>query len=447
MNRPPKFIAILQCPTPPQPRIGTRQKTDPMTRLLTALLSLLAMLSAHATSPNVVFIISDDQHYGDYGFMGHEQVATPHLDALAARSLVFRRGYVTTSLCCPSLASIITGQRPANHGITGNTVAPNRAIFRNQQQAYIEMMQAADTLPEMLAEHGYLSFQSGKWWCGSYENGGFTHGMTHGDPDRGGRHGDAGLTIGRQGMEPIANFLDHAVSEEKPFFLWYAPFLPHTPHNPPDRLFEKYRGLTPSPSIARYWAMCEWFDETCGQLIAMLEERGITENTIMIYVCDNGWITLPGRSAYAPRSKRSPYEGGIRTPIMVSWPGVIEPGTRDGIATNLDLVPTVLAACELMIPESVDGIDLLAPANQSRDTFSGAVYSHDAVDIHSPEANLEYLWRIEGHWKLILPNPQRFPNRPIELYNIRDDPEETEDQSASHPDVVRQMIGVLTSGP
>ena len=84
--------------------------------------------------------------------------------------------------------------------------------------------------------------QSGKWWEGSYQRGGFTEGMTRGYPEKGGRHGDDGLGIGRNGMEPVLDFIDRSVADEKPFFVWYAPFLPHTPHNPPGRLFEKYQG-------------------------------------------------------------------------------------------------------------------------------------------------------------------------------------------------------------
>jgi len=414
--------------------------------VLTCLLFVLAS-AARAATPNVVFIVSDDQHFGDYGFMGHEHVQTPNLDALAQRSRVYRRGYVTTSLCCPSLASMITGQYPRHTGITGNLPGQNRPEFGGQQRAYIEMMREAGPLPALLAEHGYLSFQSGKWWCGGYSVGGFTHGMTHGDGARGGRHGDVGLAIGRQGLQPIADFLDLAAEEEQPFFLWYAPFLPHTPHNPPQRLFEKYRRLNDSPHVARYWAMCEWFDESCGQLLAMLEDKGVADNTIILYVCDNGWINRPDRQAYAPRSKRSPYEGGLRTPIMVCWPGVVEPGEGEGIATNLDLVPTVLAACDIAIPERVDGVDLLDPANQGRDAFSGAVYSHDAVDVHTPEANLEYRWRIDGRWKLILPNTARFPDRSTELYDILADPGERHEVSARHPDVVAAMTQDLTPKP
>ena len=100
--------------------------------------------------------------------------------------------------------------------------------------------------------------------------GGFTHGMTHGGP-----HGDAGLKIGHEGMNEIFDFIEDA--GDKPFFVWYAPFLPHTPHNPPKRLFDKYAKKTESKFIARYWTMCEWFDETCGELLDHLDEKNLAK--------------------------------------------------------------------------------------------------------------------------------------------------------------------------
>lgn len=385
--------------------------------------------------PNVLLIISDDQHYGDYGFMGHPTIQTPRIDQLAAESLLFRRGYVSTSLCCPSLASMITGQYPRNNKITGNLVAP----LKEQQAVYIQRMLDAPTIPRILGEHGYLSLQTGKWWHGNFANGGFTHGMSHGDVARGGRHGDEGLVIGREGLNPIPRFIDHAKAEEKPFFIWYAPFLPHTPHTPPQRLLEKYQAKTDSPHIARYWAMCEWFDESCGQLLDLLEEKGVADNTIVLYICDNGWIQRPNGGGYAERSKRSPNDGGLRTPIMVKWPGHLRPQEAPGIATNLDLLPTILSACGIEVPESVDGVNLLKPEHWNRREFTGAVYSHDAVDINDPEANLLYRWRIDEQWKLIEPNPARLPDEKPELFNILEDPTEQNNVAEQNPDVVKQM--------
>ena len=144
--------------------------------------------SAVQLAPNVVLIISDDQGWADYGFMGNQSVKTPHLDKLANESLLFERGYVAAPLCRPSLASMLTGLYPFQHGITGNDVNGNK----NRAELDIPLRQKFYTYQNFvrtLTNNGYLAHQSGKWWEGSWEDGGFTHGMTHGDPGRGGRHG------------------------------------------------------------------------------------------------------------------------------------------------------------------------------------------------------------------------------------------------------------------
>ena len=147
------------------------------------------------------------------------------MDSLAAESLLFERGYVTSPLCRPSLASMLTGRQPFQHGITGNDVdgRNNRAALDGPVR---ESFSRLPTFVKALVAKGYMAHQSGKWWEGSWRDGGFTHGMTHGDPGRGGRHGDAGLAIGREGMEPVLSFIDEAAQAQKPFLVWYAPFLP-----------------------------------------------------------------------------------------------------------------------------------------------------------------------------------------------------------------------------
>jgi len=180
--------------------------------------------SAEAGLPNVVLIISDDQGWTDYGFMGHETIRTPSLDRLAGESALFTRGYVPSSLCRPSLATLATGLFPHQHRISGNDPAGHRRSGGKQlRERLIANIDRVPTLPRLLAEKGYLSHQSGKWWEGDFRRGGFTHGMTRGFPNPGGRHGDDGLKIGRQGMQPIFDFIDEARQRNKPFFLWYAP--------------------------------------------------------------------------------------------------------------------------------------------------------------------------------------------------------------------------------
>ena len=130
-------------------------------------------------------------------------------------------------------------------------------------------------------------------------------------------------------MKPVSLFIEMAQTSKAPFFLWYAPMMPHQPHNPPERLLAHYRDKAPSPQVARYWAMCEWFDETCGELLDFLDTQKIADNTLVIFLADNGWIQDPQADRYAPRSKQSPYEGGLRTPILVRWPGKVAPRTCD----------------------------------------------------------------------------------------------------------------------
>ncbi|MDX1564523.1 MAG: sulfatase-like hydrolase/transferase, partial [Phycisphaeraceae bacterium] len=270
------------------------RKKRPKYRIVLLMLVGLVNLPGFASAaekdnkpPNIVLILSDDQAWSDYGFMGHEAIRTPHLDALAEQSLLFERGYVASPLCRPSLASIVTGLYPHQHGVTGNDVdgRNNRAALSAK---VTEAFHKHPSLIRLLTSNGYLAHQSGKWWEGSYKDGGFTHGMTHGDPKRGGRHGDAGLSIGRKGLKPIADFVDHAVEQKKPFFIWYAPFLPHTPHNPPQRLLSKYAVSNRPKDVAKYYAMCEWFDETCGKLVKLIDDRGLRKNTMFLYICDNG---------------------------------------------------------------------------------------------------------------------------------------------------------------
>ncbi|HUF61691.1 MAG TPA: sulfatase-like hydrolase/transferase [Verrucomicrobiales bacterium] len=437
--------------------------------LLLSILNLAGVAALHAAAgpeipqpspPNVVLIVSDDQAWTDYGFMGHPLIRTPRLDRLAAESLLFTHGYVPGSLCCPSLASIITGLYPHQHGITSNE-PPRRLAqgnpYRDDPQFLGDLeylnsrMREAPALPRMLEPLGYRSFQSGKWWMGSPGNGGFTEGMTHGDPARGGRHGDEGLRIGREGMEPVFDFIRRC--GDKPFFVWYAPFLPHTPHDPPERFLAKYRDATESPHVARYFAMCEWFDETCGALLDFLEEHSLSERTLVAYVADNGWIQDPEAPRYALRSKQSPYDGGLRTPLMLRWPGRITPDRIERAVSSIDLAPTLLKACGLQAPAAMPGVDLRdLDAVQERRTVFGDCHLHHAIDVRDPTANWTYRWCLRDGWKLILPNPKNVGEGAppgaagsgrVELYHVAEDPHETQDLAASEPDKVMELSAAI----
>jgi arylsulfatase A-like enzyme len=435
--------------------------------LLTAFASVLLHASsvlAATQKPNIVLSISDDQALTDYGFMGHPEIETPHLDQLARRSLVFERGYVTAPLCRPSLASIVTGLYPFQHGITGNDVDGG-----NQRAALDvplrESFHKHPSVIKLLTDNGYLAHQSGKWWEGSWKDGGFTHGMTHGDPKRGGRHGDQGLKIGREGMNPVTDFIDMAVAEKKPFFIWYAPFLPHTPHNPPERLLTKYSQEGRASDVAKYYAMCEWFDETCGELLDHLDKKKIADNTLIIYVCDNGWAAASTNAddpnqkqwkSFALRSKGSPYENGIRTPIMLAWPSQLKPERSEAFAQSIDFFPTIAAAVGLDTPANLPGVNLLdANARQARKQLFGVTHAIHNLTVGDPDDTQQYLWCVEAEWKLIVRyhgndttnyrNVHSWDKAPYRLFNLKKDPHEKNNLAAERPEIVERLRKAIST--
>ncbi|WP_405290935.1 sulfatase-like hydrolase/transferase [Algibacter sp. Ld11] len=394
-------------------------------------------------APNVVFILSDDQSWTDYGFMGDENIETPRIDQFVKESLTFTRGYVPTPLCSPSLATIITGLYPKDHGVLGNDKVYERGNIRGKERAeaykpIITAFEKQTTLPDLLKEKGYLSFQTGKWWHGNHKVGGFDYGMTHGDPKRGGRHGDYGLEIGRKGLDTLNSYVDLALKQKKPFFLWYAPFLPHRPHNPPARLYEKYKKKTDSEHLAKYWAMCEWFDETCGELFDLFEDKGLTENTLFVYVCDNGWAQNPEKSGYLKHSKRAPFDMGIRTPIMYKWKGKITPKLdTKTITSSIDMVPTVLDILGIEKPQNLPGLSVLdTKALNERKGVFGEVYAHDFDTI---ENSMYYNMAIFPPYKIIVPDPVRKKDEVVQLFNIDEDPFEKHNLATSHPEIVKEL--------
>ena len=430
--------------------------------LLPLLLLSAVACGAEVKRPNIVLILSDDQGYTDYGFMGHPEIETPHLDQLARESALFRRGYVPTALCRPSLMTLITGLYSHQNKTTGNDPAGTPANRAHAEQAgkparelLISHIDKTGSLPKWLAKQGYVSHQSGKWWEGSYQRGGFTDGMTKGFPNRGGRHGDAGLSIGRQGIQPVTEFIDRSVAAKKPFFVWYAPFMPHTPHTPPARLLEKYKAKGVQERIAKYYAMCEWFDETCGALVKHIDDSGLKENTLVLYVCDNGWIQTE-QGSYAPRSKRSPNEFGTRTPIMFRWPGTIKASDRPELCSSIDFVPTVLAASGASAPHDFPGLNLLPALSKGepikRDTLFGESFAHDIADIENPQASLLYRWVIHGHDKLLLtydgaPGKMKYPPQSgaTQLFDLKADPHEKVNLASQKPERVTQLTALLNA--
>ncbi len=406
-------------------------------QMLTALMVFCAAVTNAAESPpNVVMLVGDDMGWTDYGFMGHKIVKTPFLDKLAGEGAVFPNGYVPTSLCRASLATLLTGLYASQHNICCNDPPPG--IDRSEM---LPFLRDAPTIPRLLKGHGYRSLQTGKFWEGHFSNGGFTEGMT-----TKGRHGDDGLVIGRKTMQPIYDFITSC--DKTPFFVWYAPMLPHEPHNPPEHILKKYLVEGDDQRQAKYWAMCEWFDETCGELVKWLDEHGHREDTLIVYVVDNGWLQTNGPvrqgDQFLTRSKNTPYEDGVRTPIIFRRPGWIAPSRRTELVSTIDVAPTILSACEVTLPAKLPGVSLLPLMRESkpldRHEVRGEIYLHDCVELGKPQLSVTHRWIRQDDWKLIV--PMKAGASP-ELYRLTHDPHEKQDLAKDHPAQVDELTRLL----
>lgn len=402
------------------------------------------VVGAKSPKPNVILIISDDHAFTHYGFMGHEIVQTPHLDRLAAESLLYTRGYVMP-VCSPSLASLLTGKMPSAHGITGNDLSAGRSQPGQREALAGRLFANSLMLPKAVTAAGYLTFQTGKIWNGTYKDFGFTHGMT----DTAGRHGDAGLKIAREGMKPIYDFIETAKAEKKPFFIWHAPFLPHDPHNPTEERLAKYKGKGPTPAAEKYHAMVDWLDETTGELDEFLEKNDLKANTVILYLADNGWDAAHGYEGN--RAKLSPYETGIRTPMFIRWPGKVKPLRDDEtLAHIIDFPTTILGITGAKNPGDLPGLNLMdREAMKARKSVFVEVYTHDIADLADPVKSRIADVVIDGWWKLIVPGPAK-PDRPfssvpaaVVLFDLKNDPLEQNDLAKNHPAEVARLKGLL----
>ena len=433
--------------------------------------------------PNIVLIISDDQTYTDFGFMGNSQVQTPHLDRLAKQSARYVNGYVPSSVCRPSLVTLLTGLYPHQHGVYFNHPPPGFAKLTRSpeidKQKHDELRAIAAekitrvaTLPRLLASNGYRCLQTGKYWEGHWRNAGFTEGMTTAEPS-GGTHGDKalangdvvahgngdhGLTIGRETMQPIESFIDDC--GDTPFFIWYAPFLPHAPHDSPKRYYDRYIGRSDVPAhCIPYYAAISQFDDTVGHIVQMIERRGIAPRTLFLFVVDNGWEPDPKRHVvgrdewdHTKRSKRAPFDYGLRTPILLRWDGETKAATHDELCSSIDVMPTLLSACGLKdSAANLPGVDLMPSArgesrlDAERPVF-GEIYPGDATKLDAPSHDIAYRWIRQGGFKLITLHTHgkrtawnAYLSRDA-LFNLSRDPAETENLIARS-----DYQGVVTS--
>ena len=433
--------------------------------------------------PNIILIIADDLGWPYLGFLGDQNVLTPNMDVLGNGGAVFEVGHTTSNFCRPTLQSLITGLYPIQYAQRAEAIADEqlssqpmppavdtdreRELLRRQYET--SAIEHFNTLPRLLADAGYVSHQSGKWWEQSYTHGGFTHGMTEtwawsDAVDLGDRWfftfmGGRGNEIGRETMAPVTDFIRE--NAETPFFMWYGPALPHTPLNAPDEFYKYYQDRDDlSESAKLYYANITWFDWGVGQILDTLRTERLIDNTLIIFINDNGW-EQPADIEYAsnhitfanggPRGKGSFFETAFRTPIIFYWRGRIAP-FRDSstLVSALDIFPTILDYAGLSADGSLPGYSLRQAIEGSeipapRSFFVGSMTQHRAgTDFRGAPDNstedhmgapMSGYYRRDHRWHFVWLSE----TDETALYDLDNDPGQLNDVSDDHGDLIQQF--------
>lgn len=392
--------------------------------------------------PNIVYIISDDHGYPYFGFMGSPIVKTPNLDALAREGMLFTHGYSTSSGCRPALASLLTGLHPLQFRARLLALGHSDALVNQRVQ-----VDEFDTLPGLLAARGYRSFEGGKFWELHYENAGFTDGMSDGTlATMEGKKplklasGGKGLALGRETMQPLWDFL--ANQGERAFFVWFAPMLPHVPHDAPASFEEPYAGYDLTSFARKYYANITRFDAVVGELMATLDRLGLRGNTLIVFLSDNGWeqpSQIANSLSGGPKGKGSIYELGFRTPIIFSWPGRIPAGViRNELVSIVDVFPTVLEFAGVPARTGWPGRSLVplltGDGSFGREFVCGSLDASARGPRSRPKNDGQFFCR-DAQWRYIW----RRDERRSELYDLLEDPLENHNLIAHRPEVAARQ--------
>jgi arylsulfatase A-like enzyme len=432
--------------------------------LRAAALSLAALACSAATPPrppNFLLILADDLGTPPVAAYGNSYYQTPHLDRLAREGLRFTDAYSACPVCSPTRAALLTGQYPARTRVTDfipGGAFPAARLRQPDWQKFLPL--AAVTLPEELAARGYATALFGKWHLAKAylppesiaegpDRQGFAETyITHkpaktADPESD-AHGVGAIT------SRALDFLSR--HRDRPFFLELAHNSVHSPIMAPRALVEKYRARAGSdrrennPIIA---AMMEVLDTSIGQLLDRLDALGLRENTVVIFYSDNGGLLADAAQTPWRGGKAQLYEGGIRVPLIVRWPGVIAPGRTSALpVTSVDFFPTLLdltgrpAAAGL----TLDGVSLAghlrgsaAPAREA--IFWHYPHYHSAGDGGPAGAVRAGDWKLIEYFEHTVAGAGRAP----ELFNLRTDPGETRNVAASEPERVRDLQAKLAA--
>ena len=431
-------------------------------------------MSAADQPPNVVLIVADDLGAMDLGCYGSKFHRTPHLDKLAAAGMRFINSYSACPVCSPTRVSILTGQYPQRWQVTdwlpGRADGPAQKLKRPMLRQHLPL--EAVTIAEVLKPAGYSCASIGKWHLGGE---GFEPTRQGFDLNIGGDAAGTPLSYfapyGKPGGKtmpglheaPAGEYLpDRLTTEaekfieqhrEKPFFIYLPHFTPHTPLTAKADIIKKYpeansfHGQQNNPVYA---AMLESLDESVGRIVAKLDELKLSDRTIILFTSDNGGLaTTEGGAMKLPATSNAPlregkgwlYEGGIRTPLLVKWPGIVKPNsTNDTPVCSIDLFPTLVAACILEQSKEwpkFDGVSVLPLLKQSgtldRDTLFWH-YPHYANQGSRPGAAIR-----AGEWKLI----EFYEEGRRELFHVAKDGGESRNLAEQEPARVKELAEKL----
>ena len=444
------------------------------TFLLTLLLvNPLSLKASYAKDrPNIVIMMTDDQGYGDIGAHGNPYLKTPNIEAIGERGLEMTN-FITYPNCSATRAGLLTGRYPYRTGVTAVT------------QVDHFMRGSETTLAEVLADNGYRTGIFGKWHLGDNHpmrptDQGFQEALVH----KGGGIGQAAGPANNTYFDPILEhnnvskkykgycddiFTDAAMDfmskkDKKPFLLYLSTNLPHLPLQVPDKLAEPYRKMGLHEDNALVYGMIDSIDYNVGRVMAKLKKLGLEENTIVLFLSDNGPRhrrtkndSYPGRWVANLRgTKTSVYDAGIKVPFYVQWPGKIDPQKQaENMGTIIDLFPTLLEVADVDLPKNVhiDGRSLLplwtkgeTKNVENRDFF---------VQMHYGPTPFKYMHFNVRTSKYKLVSPHDFPHgivhqptdfvlqnvvKNLELYDMENDPSERINIAKQHPDIVEAML-------
>lgn len=450
-----------------------------LTIFISLVLAPLAGLRAAEHRPNILHILADDMGWTALSCYGNKDVSTPNLDRLAAQGMKFTNAYADAQ-CSPTRAAFFSGQYGARSGVFKviHEQEPPKAFMRIPTPN-LAMSPDVATLASSLRKLGYTTGLSGKWHiANNYAAAAL-------------REHDSGKYFDRYGFDFCgqANEKDHAEdkavtaitddiigfimrSRGKPWFAYAAHFTTHTKLVAPRALVEKHaaRGYTRTTAVngkyserptADYLAMLEHFDNEVGRLLACLDELKLADDTVVIFTSDNGGMGRVASNAPLREAKGSPYEGGIRVPLILRWPGRVKAGSRCDVPVHaVDYYPTYVEIAGGATPadHKIDGLSLLPLMTQggtlARDTLAWHMPSYTAMYGRTPCAVIR-----KGDWKLIhwfgdyldpkgftpddLPYGQLVVGPRSELYNLGEDLSETRDLLASRPDKVTELRAAL----